>query len=218
MRIRVKICGITDVADALAAAKAGADAIGLNFASGPRRIDPDEGRTIVAALPPFVTAVGLFVDADADTIREICGALRLDTVQLHGDEGPDLVAALRPLRVIKAFRVTRAGDIDAIAAYCEACGEGGGPAAILLDTRVPGMHGGTGETFDWRLAARARPMGRVVLAGGLGPENVAEAIRVAQPYALDASSKLESEPGRKDHRRMADFVAAVRTAEEQIAS
>jgi len=214
MRVRVKICGVTSVEDALASAEAGADAIGLNFATGPRRIELETGRAIVAALPPFVTPVALFVDADADAIRATCAALRIGTVQLHGDEGPDLAASLAPLRVVKAFRVAGPADIDPVAAFCEACAESGSaPGAILLDTRVPGVPGGTGRTFDWRLAARAKRFGRVILAGGLGAHNVAEAIRVARPFAVDACSRLEAEPGRKDHQRIAEFVAAVRAAE-----
>jgi phosphoribosylanthranilate isomerase len=213
MRVRVKICGITSVADALAAAEAGADAIGLNFAVGPRRIEPEAGGQIAAALPPFVTAVALFVNAQAETIRAACAACGIGTVQLHGEEAPDLVAALRPLRVIKAFRVATRQDVQAAAEFCRRCSQDGRPAALLLDARVEGVQGGTGQAFDWRLAAEARPIGRVILAGGLGPDNVAEAICVARPYAVDASSRLESAPGRKDHRLMREFVAAVRAAE-----
>ena len=216
MRVRVKICGITSVADALAAADAGADAVGLNFASGPRRIEVDLAREIIAALPPFVSPVALFVDAAAETILDTCAACAIGTVQLHGDEEPAFLKALRPLTVIKAFRVAAQEDVDEIAAWCRSCGEGGQPAAILLDSRVPGARGGTGEAFDWRLAARVRSIGRLILAGGLGPENVAEAIRVARPFAVDACTRLESAPGRKDRRRMADFVAAVRAAEAQL--
>jgi phosphoribosylanthranilate isomerase len=212
MATKVKVCGITNVADGLAAADVGADAIGLNFAGGPRLVDQGVAREIVAALPPFVTPVALFVDAQAAWIRQICTVCGITTVQLHGDEPPDLLANLSPLCVIKAFRVGAEDDLAGVAAFCDACAEDGRPAAILLDARVPGKRGGTGHTFDWNLALHAKPIGPVVLAGGLGPENVAEAIRLVQPYAVDACSKLESEPGRKDRARMADFVAAAHAA------
>lgn len=212
-RVRVKVCGITNVPDALAAAEAGADAVGLNFALGPRRIDVQTGRAIVARLPPFLTPVGLFVDADAEMIHDTCLACGLSSVQLHGDEPPDLVALLGPLRVIKSFRVAVRADIEAIGAYLDQCPEGARPSAILLDARVPGLAGGTGRTFDWGLAAAARGLGPIILAGGLGPENVADAIRAVRPYGVDACSRLEAEPGRKDHQRLAAFVAAVRHAE-----
>ena len=215
MRVRVKICGITTVEDGLAAAEAGADAVGLNFAEGPRLIDGGTARAIVAALPPYVTPVALFVNADASRIVETCARVGVSAVQLSGDEPPDLIAALAPLRALRAFRVSREDDLAAVSAYLDACPAACRPSAVLLDARVAGMHGGTGRSFDWTLAAKASDLARVVLAGGLGPDNVAEAIRTCRPWAVDTSSRLESSPGRKDARLMTAFVAAVREAERQ---
>ena len=217
VRVRVKVCGITSPEDALSAAAAGVDAIGLNFAAGPRRIEPDSARRITAHLPPLVSPVAVFLDADPETIHATCRQCGIGTVQLHGDEPPELVVRLAPLRVIKAFRVARESDVAEIEAYLKACSDlGRPPAAVLLDTRVPGLAGGTGKTFDWRLAGRVKDLSPLVLAGGLGPDNVADAVRAVRPFAVDASSRLESAPGRKDPCKVRKFVAAVRTAEEAL--
>jgi phosphoribosylanthranilate isomerase len=209
--LRVKICGVTRPDDAVAAADAGADAIGLIFFEGSRRcVAPEQARSILAELPPYVTPVGLFVDESPERIRQICGPLGIRTVQLHGDEPPELVQELADLCVVKAFRVRGEADLEPLAAY---------PAhAYLLDSKVEGSRGGTGVSFDWALAAHARRHGRIIVAGGLRPENVAEAVRVARPYGVDASSGVESEPGKKDRAKMQAFVAAARGAEgEEIA-
>ena len=201
--IRIKICGITNADDARAAAEAGADAIGLIFADSPRRVTPAQAARIVAAVPVFVTTVGVFVDADAETIERTARQVRLDRVQLHGDEPPELAARLsRP--VIKRLRVGPDTDADTLRREADrwrGC-------AILLD---PGA--GSGEAFDWSLAAElGRP---VIVAGGLTVENVAEAIRQARPAAVDVCSGVEREPGRKSVAKMQAFVRAVRDQERR---
>lgn len=202
--VRVKICGITRPEDAAAAADAGADAIGLVFAESPRRVSLDQARAVVDALPPFVTPVALFVDEAAEVIRETCASLGVSTVQLHGRETPEFALSLRGLCVIKAFRIGAEADLEPIAGYPA--------AAYLLDSKVKGRAGGTGVPLDWALAARATSLGRIILAGGLRPENVASAIRRVVPYGVDVSSGVESEPGKKDPAKVWAFVAAARAA------
>jgi len=209
--LRVKICGIKRPDDAVAAAEAGADAIGLIFYPGSRRaVTPEEARAVLDALPPYVTPVALFVDEPPDRIRATCEPLGIRTVQLHGEESPDVARSLSDLCVVKAFRVGGEGDLAALAGY---------PAqAYLLDAKVAGKHGGTGVAFDWRLAALARRHGRIVVAGGLTPANVAEAVRVARPYGVDTSSGVETAPGVKDPAKIAAFIAAAREADADAPS
>jgi len=202
--LRVKICGITRPEDAVAAAQAGADAIGLVFADSPRRVSESQAAAVLAALPPLVTPVALFVDASVERVRGVCGALGVRTVQLHGDEPPEVARELAAegLCVLKAFRVGQAADLEGMAGY---------PAdAFLLDSRVPGRAGGTGVAFDWRLAQQAEAARPIILAGGLSPENVAEAVARVRPYAVDVSSGVESAPGVKDAERVRAFVSAAR--------
>ena len=198
MRLRVKICGITRPEDGLAAATAGADAIGLVFADSPRRVSPDQARTIIAALPPFTKVVGLFVDAPASAIREILGQVPVDLLQFHGAEDPaDCRLYGRPY--IKAVRMAPGMDVVAEARrYADAAG-------LLLDTFEPGSAGGTGRTFDWtRIPAElGKPL---ILAGGLTPENVAAAVRAIKPYAVDVSSGVEQSKGIKDAAKIAAFI------------
>jgi phosphoribosylanthranilate isomerase len=195
---RVKICGITSVRDALHAAGCGADALGLVFhPESPRCVTRQQAREIVAELPPFVVPVGLFVNCTAEQIGDIAAVCGFDTVQLHGDEAPD-DCRLAPLRVIKALRVRDRASLNGIDEYPV--------SALLLDAWVPGTYGGTGRTFNWQLAAAAALKHRVVLAGGLTPDNVAEAVRTVRPYAVDVSSGVESAPGRKDPDLVAAFV------------
>ncbi len=203
--VRSKICGITRVDDALTAAKAGADAIGLVFyAKSPRAVDVRQAREIVAALPPFVTTVGLFVNASRCEINEILDAVPLDMLQFHGDETPAQCEGFhRPW--FKALRVGNGEDIEAqVARYANASG-------ILLDTFVAGVPGGTGERFDWSLipAALAKPL---ILAGGLTAENVQQAIAQVRPYAVDVSGGVEASKGVKDASKVMAFVARVRSA------
>jgi len=201
--VRIKICGMTNTEDAVAAAELGADAVGFVFAPSPRQISPEKAREIITALPPLVQTVGVFVDEDPERVASAAAFCHLDLLQFHGKES---VAYCRRFRhgVIKSVRVQSQ-------ACLEECSEYGGVVdALLLDTYVSGRAGGTGLTFDWNLAQEAKKYGRIVLAGGLNPDNVAAAISTAKPYAVDASSGLEQQPGVKDHDKMARFIQIVR--------
>ena len=205
---RIKICGLTRVGDALAAVEAGADALGFVFVPGtPRFVTPAQAAAIVRELPPFVAKVGLFVNAEAGVVHDTVAAAGLDTVQLHGEETPEFAAALRgPLKVLKAFRIRDAGSVAQVPPYRDAVD------AFLLDAFVAGAHGGTGAKFDWSLALPAKELGRpVILAGGLTPENAAEAVRQVRPFALDVSSGVESAPGHKDAEKVRRFIANARS-------
>jgi phosphoribosylanthranilate isomerase len=209
METRVKICGITNPADALETVAAGADAIGLVFASGSsRRITPATAAAISQELPPFVARVGLFVNAPAQEIIAAIETAGLDTIQLHGDETPEFAAQFRRhVKVIRAFRVRGADTLKQLVAFEQVTD------AWLLDAYVPGQHGGTGAQFDWDLAVQVGGEGRpVILAGGLNPANVAEAVRQVKPFAVDVSSGVESSPGRKDPEKVRAFVVAAKTA------
>ena len=201
---KIKICGITREADAHLAASLGADALGFVLAESPRRIAPEMVRKICMSLPPFVTTVGVFVDTDMESVRQIATFCGLDWVQLHGNESPDYCRALA-FKLLKAIRVKGRQSIEAAAAYKD-CVKG-----FLLDSFVKGQHGGTGKSFDWDLAKEVKKYGPVILSGGLGPENVKEAIRVVKPYGVDVSSGVESAPGVKDHEKMRRFVKEART-------
>jgi len=199
---RIKICGITNVEDALQAVEAGADALGFVFyEKSPRAINPAEVQKIVAELPPFVTTVGLFVNQSIPHIRRIMAATRLDVVQLHGDEKPE-DCFIEPLRVIKALRVKDAASLEGADKYQV--------AALLLDAWSDEAYGGTGERFDWQLAKRLTAEKPIILAGGLTPDNVAAAVREVKPYAVDVSSGVEEYPGKKDHQKVAKFIRRVR--------
>lgn len=208
MRTRVKICGITRVEDAVAAARAGADAIGLVFyADSPRYVEPQQAARIVSALPPFVTTVGLFVDAPAEQIRLVSQLVRLDFLQFHGDETPAFCDAFgRPY--LKAVRVRPETNLLQYASLYP------GASALLLDAFQEGVPGGTGHTFDWKLipVTLDKP---VILAGGLNPENVGEAIRQVRPYAVDVSGGVEQGKGIKDAARIAAFMRGVAAAANQ---
>jgi phosphoribosylanthranilate isomerase len=204
---RIKICGITNLEDAQLAAACGADAIGFVFADSPRRVAPEKAGEIMAQMEPFVTGVGVFVDAAVDEVR---GALQVSgcmVAQLHGNEGEDYIQALSPYGVVKALRVGEKLDAGRAGRYKKA-------GAILLDTYVPGQAGGTGRRFDLAVAGQmVRGGWRVIVAGGLTPENVGEVVASVRPYGVDVSSGVEAAPGRKDHDKVARFVAAVRAAE-----
>lgn len=204
--VRIKICGITRIEDALAAVEAGADAIGFVFyAKSPRAVNVRQVRAIIAELPPFVSTVGLFVNASRCELNETLDAVPLDLLQFHGDETPaDCEGYHRPY--IKALRV-KAGDD--IAANCQAYRQANG---ILLDTYVEGVPGGTGQAFDWSLIPHdlQKP---IVLAGGLTVDNVAQAVSRVRPYAVDVSGGVEAAKGIKDHARIRAFIQAVRGAD-----
>jgi len=201
--VKVKICGITNYEDAALAVECGADALGFNFYSKSKRyIEPSRAREIVDRLPPFVTIVGVFVNTyDLDVISRIAAEARLDVIQLHGDEPPSFCHRVSSRwRVIKAVRVGPDVNLSELRSY---------PAtAILLDTHKPNEYGGTGQTFDWRIAQQASHfVPHLILAGGLSPDNVAEAIRLVRPYAVDACTCIEERPGKKDAEKLREFVA-----------
>ena len=201
---RIKICGITNVEDALQAVEAGADALGFVFyAKSPRFVTPQEAQAIIAELPPLVTTVGLFVNEPMPRIRRAMAAAQLDVVQLHGDELPQ-DCLLEPLRVIKAFRVQDASSLSTADSYQV--------AALLLDAWCDEAYGGTGKQFDWQLAKRLTGTRPVILAGGLNPENIIDAVRLVKPYGVDVSSGVEARPGKKDHQKVAEFISRVRNA------
>lgn len=203
MSPRIKICGITNIEDALVAADLGVEALGFVFAESPRRVEPVEAKKIMDLLPPFISRVGVFVDEDIENIHEIAELCGLDAVQLHGLESPDYCRKVRR-RVIKAFRIKEEKDLKIIPKYYEV-------NAYLLDTYVPEIQGGTGVAFDWTLALKAQEFGKpIILAGGLTPENVTAAIKVVQPYAVDVSSSIEERPGKKDLKKLKAFVEAVK--------
>jgi phosphoribosylanthranilate isomerase len=200
--VRVKVCGITNIEDALAAVEAGADALGFVFVPGtPRYLTANEARNIIAALPPLVTKVGVFMNAPSDEVLETCSTAGLDIVQLHGSESPDYCDSLA-LPVIKTVRMKDKSSLTTMPEFRV--------AAFLLDTYIEGVPGGTGLSFDWNLAQSALSFGPIILSGGLKPENVKEAIRMARPYAVDVSSGVESSPGHKDHNRLLAFVRAAK--------
>lgn len=203
--VRSKICGITRIEDALAAAEAGADAIGLVFyPKSPRAVNVQQARAIIATLPPFVTTVGLFVNASRCELNEILDAVPLDLLQFHGDETPaDCDGYLRPW--IKALRVRPGDDLEA------SCRQYAKASGILLDTYVAGVPGGTGEAFDWSLIPEhlSKP---IILAGGLSADNVGAAIAQVSPYAVDVSGGVEQARGIKDPARIEAFMRAVRQA------
>ena len=206
--MKVKLCGITESRDALNAVELGADALGFIFASSPRQISPEKACRIIAALPPFVKTVGVFVNEDAAVIREQISYCGLDLVQLHGDESPDFCRDLLPY-AIKAFRIKDEMSLQACTAYHSAI------RALLLDTYAEDKLGGTGKTFDWRLAIKAKEAGiPVILSGGLGPLNIAEAINRVKPYAIDVNSGVEESPGKKSYRKMKELMDQVGRIEQ----
>ena len=208
---RIKICGITTVEDALLAAEAGADAIGLNFYErSPRYVTTERAKEICEALPASVAKVGVFVNSLPKGIVATAERVGLSAIQLHGDEGPDFLGLLGKLPVIKAFRC-RESTLSSVRAFLDLCPESSHPAAVLLDAHAPGNYGGTGEILDWQRlhAERHQLLGLpLILAGGLTPQNVAEAIRIAQPDAVDTASGVETSPGKKDAVKVRAFVAA----------
>jgi len=197
--VLVKICGITSVKDAVAAAEAGADAVGFVFAKSPRRIAPADARRIAASLPRDVEKIGVFVNEKLSVIRKVARQCRLSAVQLHGDESPRDVRALKGLHVLKAFRIDENFDPDVLKRYRSA-------KAFLFDTKVPGAYGGTGKTFDWKILIRAAVEKPVILSGGLNAKNVARAVKMVRPFAVDVSSGVERGPGKKNIRLVREFI------------
>jgi phosphoribosylanthranilate isomerase len=209
-RTRVKICGITTPDDARAAADLGADAIGLNFyAKSPRFVTEEQARAILAVLPPFVEPVALFVNETIDTMRAVSRRLCLRVVQMHGDALPPVPCD--ELRYVPAFAVRDASSIAKIRDYLAACEAP--PSAVLIDAHVPGAYGGTGQVAPWELLAHLDLGVPWMLAGGLTPDNVANAVRQTHPFAVDVASGVETRPGVKDTTKMRRFVEQVRSAD-----
>ena len=202
--VKVKVCGITRLEDALVARESGADAIGLVFAESPRRVGVGEAADISSALPEGVLKVGVFVNAEPEEVLRVAEKAGLDYAQLHGNEGPEAVAAIRDggLAVIKALRVRDARSLERLEDY--------GADLYLLDAYSARERGGTGKTFDWGLAKALEGYGNIVVSGGLTPENVREAVEFFAPYGVDASSSLEESPGKKNGERVRRFVSAAK--------
>jgi len=205
MQTKVKICGVTNVADALAAAGAGADMIGLNFYEGsPRHVTAAQAAEIARALPPFVLRVGVFVNPAEDLVLRALGECNLNLLQFHGDEPSEFCTQFGVMSM-KALRVRDAESLKTL--------ENFHTDAFLLDAHSKAGLGGTGEKFNWELAVEAQKFGKpVFLAGGLTPENVADAVRQVRPFAVDVASGVESAPGKKDAAKVRAFIAAVRAA------
>jgi phosphoribosylanthranilate isomerase len=202
--IKIKICGITNLEDAMAAAEDGADALGFIFyKKSPRYVEPSKAAEIIHQLPPFITPVAVFVNEREEKIRDIQFTTGIKVLQFHGDERPEFCDRFAT-RVIKAFQVKDKESIKHMAHYHV--------GAFLLDSYKDGERGGTGTTFDWHLAVVAKTLGRVVLAGGLTPENVAEAVKLVQPYGVDVAGGVEREKGIKDHAKLKKFITEVRRA------
>ena len=201
--VRVKICGITNAGDASAAVEYGADALGFVFyPKSPRFVTPEIAQSIIGQLPPCIATFGVFVNETPNEIRRICTATGIGIVQLHGDEPASMCTEFP--RVVKAFRVRAMSDLQPLGA-CEA-------SAYLLDTYDVGEYGGTGQVFNWDIAVEAKQFGRIILAGGLTPDNIAQAVVRVRPYAVDVSSGVEKEKGKKDLEKMRLFIERAKAA------
>lgn len=215
MRVRIKMCGTTRRQDADAAVRLGVDALGFIFTEkSPRYVTPGFAASLIDTLPPFVSRVGVFVDASLDQVKEIVTSAGLTQVQLHGKESADFCAELkkwnRSLVVCKAFLVGTDSSIPDFSSYL------GSMDCLLFDTYVKGMDGGTGQSFDWRALTGLNLNVPMILAGGLNPGNVAEAIKSARPYAIDINSGVEKSPGVKNHELLAQLVDKVRRIETAL--
>ena len=197
-QVKVKVCGMTSLKDALVAVEVGADAVGFIFyKKSPRSVTMKTVREIVLELPPFVDTVGVFVDETAEQVNKIADYCNLDIIQLHGDESPTYCKKIRR-KVIKAFRIKDMQSVKKISNFQV--------SGFLLDTFSDNLHGGTGKVFDWNLALPAKKFGPVIMAGGLTPNNVQQAVRQIRPYGVDVCSGVESEPGIKDHKKVRAFL------------
>ncbi|MBC8287194.1 MAG: phosphoribosylanthranilate isomerase [Nitrospinae bacterium] len=203
LQVKVKICGMTQLKDAVFAAEQGADAVGFIFyKKSPRSVTMKTVREIILKLPPFVDTVGIFVDESVDRVNKIADYCGLDMVQLHGDESPAFCRKIHR-RVIKAFRVKDLQSIKQLEKYSV--------SGFLLDTYSDNLHGGTGKTFDWNLALPAKKIGPVILAGGLTPRNIRQAVSQARPYGVDVCSGVEKFPGVKDPEKVRAFLTNIRS-------
>lgn len=205
MPVKVKICGITNLEDALAAIDFGADALGfVFFEKSPRYITYEITASIIKKLPPFITTIGVFVNKNPEVIESIIDYTRIDLVQLHGDETPEMCSISK--RIIKAIRVKSLDSLEPLVHFKDKV------SAFLLDTYTPDMFGGSGRIFNWDIAVEAKQFGRIILAGGLTPDNIAEAIKWVRPYGVDVSSGVEAEKGKKDHKKMKLFIEKAKSA------
>ncbi|MEW6067230.1 MAG: phosphoribosylanthranilate isomerase [Nitrospirota bacterium] len=205
MQVRVKICGITNLDDAMAAVDSGADALGFVFFKGsPRYISYNDAGAIIKKLPAFVTSVGVFVDEKPKQIEQIIDQIHIDIVQLHGNEPPEMCNISG--RLIKAIRIKSLNSLDPLNGYKDKV------CAFLLDTFTPDTLGGTGRVFNWDIAVYAKQFGRIILAGGLNPDNVADAIKRVRPYGVDVSSGIESKKGKKDQKKLRLFIERAKGA------
>jgi phosphoribosylanthranilate isomerase len=196
--MKVKICGITNADDALYAAGCGADALGfIFFPKSPRYVTPEKAASIISQLPPFITTVGVFVDEAPDRVTGIAHMTGIKAFQLHGNESPEICSKL--VSVIKSFRIKDMTDLKQLEQYPCA-------SAYLLDTYSEAEYGGTGRAFNWDIAVEAKKFGRIILAGGLTPDNVAEAVHYVRPYAVDVASGVEAEKGKKDLKKVKEFI------------
>lgn len=206
MSVRIKICGITNLDDALLSAKLGADALGYIFyKKSPRYISPKDAKSIIQKLPPFVSSVGVFVNESLDSVIETARDCSLTAVQLSGDETQDFLMSL-PFQAIKAIRVKDSLSLGVIRFYNPG-------AALLLDSFVPGAYGGTGTSFDWQLVKEYLNDYHIIIAGGLRPNNVSNMVRELRPYGVDVSSGVEQAPGKKDPEKLKSFVRNIKKAE-----
>jgi phosphoribosylanthranilate isomerase len=207
--VKVKICGITNYEDALFAVESGADALGFIFADSPRRILPETARNIIRRLPPFIESVGVFVNEVPEGITEIVSLCGIDLIQLHGKENPDICAQFMP-RVIKAIAVKDDSVLRDIPSYR------GSVKGLLLDTYSEKTAGGTGKVFNWDLAIKIKDMGMpIILAGGIGPSNIVEAVSKVKPYAVDLNSGVEERPGKKSHALIKELFEKIRKIENR---
>ncbi len=207
--VRVKVCGLTSVAEALECARAGVDWIGLNFhPHSSRRVELSVAAEIVEALPPSCEPVGLFVDRPPDEVGKICARLKLSIVQLHGNEPPEDLKKLGHLRLIRAFRLGHSDGVNRMIAYLQRAAElGRSPDAVLIDAYVTGQPGGTGHVIAEDVLSLLPPLPCLILAGGLTPENVAERVERVRPWMVDVASGVESSPGSKDARKVTEFIS-----------
>lgn len=205
--LNIKICGITNSEDAFAAIDFGADALGFVFyPKSPRAVTPEKAKDIISSLPPFVTIVGVFVDMENIEVEEIASFTGLNVIQLHGSESPEYCNKIANKKIIKAFRIRELSDLAPLSRYKTV-------SAFLLDTYAPKEIGGTGRIFNWEIAIEAKKFGKMILAGGLTPENIGEAIRFVQPYGVDVASGVEGlQKGRKDHKKLRSFIEKARSA------
>ena len=210
-RTRIKICGITRAEDAATAVAAGADAIGVIFAPSPRQVSVEQAAAILAAVPPLVARVGVFVDAPSEEIASAVAACGLTAVQLSGAESPEFCDTL-PIPVVKVLHVGTDFPVDTGEPYR------GHANAVLLDTLATDKAGGTSQCFDWQAVGELPGWAPSIVAGGLNPENVGACITALRPFAVDVSSGVESAPGIKNHERIAQFCAAVRRADQEASS